>query len=151
MKISGAGLALIRDCEGCRLAAYRDAAGVWTIGYGDTEDVTPGLLITQAEAERRLAARLACFEAAVSQLVRVALRQGEFDALVSFAYNLGAGALARSTLLRKLNAGDRAGAAAEFGKWVQAGGAVLPGLVTRRARERALFEGALFEGAGSHG
>jgi lysozyme len=145
MKTSDAGVALIRDCEGCRLAAYRDAVGVWTIGYGDTQEVTPGLTITREEAERRLSARLAEVEAAVAALVRVALTQGQFDALVSFAYNLGAGALARSTLLARLNDGDTAGAAAEFGRWVHAGAEVLPGLVTRRARERALFEG------GNHG
>ena len=141
MKTSEAGVALIRDCEGCRLVAYRDPVGVWTIGYGDTHEVTPGLAITREEAERRLALRLGEVEAAVAALVRVVPTQGQFDALVSFAYNLGAASLARSTLLRKFNAGDPAGAAAEFGKWVHAGADVLPGLVTRRARERALFEG----------
>lgn len=142
MKTSDAGVALIKECEGCRLAAYRDPVGVWTIGYGDTVEVTPGLAITPEEAERRLMLRLADFEAAVASLVTVSPTQGEFDALVSFAFNLGVGALARSTLLRRFNAGDRAGAAAEFGKWIHAGSDVLPGLVTRRARERALFEGA---------
>ena len=140
MKLSPAGLALLKESEGCRLTAYEDAVGVWTVGYGDTRNAYKGQTITQAEADARLAARVAEFEDAVARLVRVPLSQGQFDALVDFAYNLGPEALARSTLLRKLNAGDVAGAAAEFGKWVRAGDTVLPGLVTRRARERVLFE-----------
>ncbi len=97
--------------------------------------------ISQAKADADLARNVAGIEIDVARLVKVPLTQGQFDALVSFAFNLGAAALAGSTLLRKLNAGDCAGAAAEFGKWVHADGTVLPGLVTRRARERALFEG----------
>jgi lysozyme len=143
MKISPAGLALLKQSEGCRLTAYEDAVGVWTIGYGDTQNARVGQTITQAEAEARLMARVAEFEDAVSTLLEVPLTQGQFDALVDFAYNLGPAALARSTLLRKLNAHDYSGAAAEFGKWVRAGNQVLPGLVTRRARERALFESGI--------
>ncbi len=142
MRISQAGVDLIKGCEGCRLVPYRDSAGVWTDGYGNTHGVVPaGPPIGQAKAEADLMRNLAAAEADVARLARVALTQGQFDALVSFTFNLGAGALGGSTLLRKLNAGDAAGAAAEFGKWVHAGGEVLPGLVTRRARERALFEG----------
>jgi lysozyme len=142
MNISYQGLDLIKDCEGCRLTPYRDAVGVWTDGYGNTHGVVPGgPPIGQEKADADLVRNLAGVEADVARLVRVGLTQGQFDALVSFTFNLGAGALGGSTLLRKLNAGDAAGAAAEFGKWVHAGSEVLPGLVTRRAKERALFEG----------
>lgn len=140
--LSDAGLQLIKDCEGCRLTPYRDSVGVWTDGYGNTHGVVPGgPPIGRAKADADLARNLAGAGADVSRLATVALTQGQFDALVSFVFNLGAGALGGSTLLRKLNAGDPAGAAAEFGKWVHAGNEILPGLVTRRAKERALFEG----------
>ena len=140
--VSDAGLRLVKDCEGCRLTPYRDSVGVWTDGYGNTHGVIPGgPPIGQAKADADLMRNLSGAEADVARLATVALTQGQFDALVSFVFNLGAGALAGSTLLRKLNAGDAAGAAAEFGKWVHAGSEVLPGLVTRRAKERALFEG----------
>lgn len=142
MQISDQGLKLLKDSEGCELTAYRDAAGVLTIGYGDTGDVVEGQTITEEEAEARLASRLPYFERSVEGMVKVPLSQGQFDALVDFVYNLGSEALRASTLLRKLNAGDYAGAAAEFPRWVRAGSAVLPGLVKRRAAERAMFEGS---------
>lgn len=141
MKMSDAGLAFLRECEGFRAKAYRDPVGVWTIGYGDTLDVQPGMVITPAEGEARLARRIPQFEAFVDGLVKVPLDQGQYDALVDFTYNLGPAALQGSTLLRKLNVGDYAGAAAEFPRWCHAGREMLPGLVTRRARERAMFEG----------
>ncbi len=146
MRTSPAGRAFIGRHEGLRLSAYRDAAGIWTIGYGHTAAAGPpvpvaGMAITAAEADTILGRDLARFEAAVARLVTVALSQGEFDALVSFAFNVGEGALARSTLLKRLNAGDRAGAAAEFGRWNKAGGRVLAGLTRRRAEERAMFAG----------
>lgn len=145
MRTSPAGRAFIGRHEGLRLAAYRDAAGVWTIGYGHTAAAGPpapaaGMTIGAAEAEAILGRDLARFEQAVTRLVAVPLTQAQFDALVSFAFNVGEGALARSTLLKKLNAGDVAGAAAEFGRWNKAGGRVLAGLTRRRAEERALFE-----------
>jgi len=144
MRTSAAGQALIARFEGLRLDAYRDAVGVWTIGYGHTAAAgaprpAAGMRITAAEADAILARDLARFEAAVDRLVTVALGQTEFDALVSFAFNLGEGNLAASTLLRRLNAGDRAGAAAEFARWNKAGGKVLAGLTRRRAEEAALF------------
>jgi len=137
--LSRNGLDLIKGFEGLRLSAYQDAAGVWTIGYGHTGSVHPGDRITQAQAEALLQKDTAWAQQAVRDQVKVPLTQGQFDALTSFTFNLGAGALAKSTLLRKLNAGDYAGAQAEFGKWVHAGGQVLQGLVRRRAAEAELF------------
>lgn len=140
------GVQIIKSSESLRLRAYRCPAGKWTIGYGDTgPSVRPGLTITEAEAEERLAHRLAFeFEPGVEQLLAVSVSGNQFSALVSFAYNAGLEALAESTLLRKLNAGDDAGAAAEFPRWNKKRDAsgrmiVLPGLTTRRAAERELF------------
>lgn len=143
MQTSDAGRAMIAGFEGLRLTAYRCPAGVLTIGYGHTgPDVKPGLVITQQQAENLLAADLARFERGVSEMCAgLSLTQGQFDALVSFAYNLGLGALAGSTLMRLLRAGDVQGAARQFDRWNKAGGKVLPGLVKRRAAERDLFSG----------
>ena len=140
MQISKAGLDLIKQFEGLYLKAYRCPAGVPTIGYGHTAGVAMGQTITQQQADDYLRRDVRQFERAVARLVSVPLTQGQFDALVSFAFNLGEGALAQSTLLRLLNAGDYAGAAAQFDRWNKADGRVLPGLVRRRAAERALFE-----------
>jgi lysozyme len=144
MQISNAGISLIKEFEGCRLKAYQDSVGVWTIGFGWTQPVDgrkigPGMVIDQATAERLLKCGLVQYEQGVNQLVKVIITQGQFDALVSFAYNLGLRSLSTSTLLRKLNAGDKQGAANEFGKWVNAGGVRLNGLVKRREAERKLF------------
>lgn len=97
------------------------------------------MMIKQETAERLLKVGLVSYESDVSRLVKVSLTQGQFDALVSFTYNLGARSLSTSTLLRKLNAGDYAGAADEFMRWNKAGGKVLNGLTRRREAERALF------------
>ena len=134
------GLALIKRFEGLRLNSYQDSVGVWTIGYGHTQNVVKGMTISEAEAENFLRSDSASAVNAVRKLVTVPLDQNQFDALVSFVFNLGAGALAGSTLLRKLNAGSYDDAAGEFGKWVHAGGKVLPGLVKRREAERQLFK-----------
>lgn len=132
---------LIKRFEGLKLETYKCPAGVLTIGYGHTgADVVCGMKITAEEAERLLRDDLRHFEWRVQQLVTVPLTQGQFDALVSFAFNVGLGALERSTLLRKLNAEDYKGAAAEFGRWTKAGGKDLPGLIRRRRAERQLFE-----------
>ncbi|UJB32647.1 MULTISPECIES: lysozyme [Chromobacterium] len=140
MNISANGVKLIQQFEGLRLKAYQDAVGVWTIGYGHTgPDVTPGLVISQAQADALLARDLNRFETGVSRLVSVPLNQNQFDALLSFSYNLGLGSLQNSTLLRLLNQRDYAGAAAQFPRWNKAGGKVLPGLTRRRAAEQALF------------
>ena len=143
-KTATKGIELIKEFEGCRLTAYKCPAGVWTIGYGHTGTVDgkligKGMTITAAKATEMLKKDLAEFEAAVNGCVTVPITQNMFDALVSFAFNVGAGALRRSTLLRKLNAKDYDGAAAEFPLWNKAGGKVLNGLVRRRERERQLF------------
>lgn len=139
MNLSPKGLALIREHEGLRTQAYRCAAGVWTIGYGSTgPHVTRGLLISAEQAEILLRIDLVRFEAAVRRFALPA-SQNQYDALVSLAFNIGVDAFARSTLLRRHIACDFAGAAAEFGRWTKAKGRELPGLVRRRAAERALY------------
>jgi lysozyme len=140
MKTSQRGIDLLKLHEGLRLAAYKCPAGVLTIGYGHTgADVTPGKTITQAEAEQLLRADVAWAEAAVGAELP-SINQNQFDALVSFTYNVGAGAFKGSTLLRKakINASDPA-IRAEFAKWQKGGGQVLPGLVKRRAAEADLY------------
>lgn len=141
MHTSQKGLDLIKSFEGLRLSAYKDVVGVVTIGYGTTSGVKMGDTITKERAEELLRDDVKRFEDQVLRLVKVPLTQGQFDALVSFTYNLGAANLGNSTLLRLLNAGDYKGAAAQFDRWTKAGGKELPGLVKRRAAERALFEG----------
>lgn len=144
MQISENGIALIKSFEGLRLTAYKDNVGVWTIGYGwtqlvDGKHVAAGMTIKQETAERLLKTGLVSYERDISKLVKVNLTQGQFDALVSFAYNLGVRALSTSTLLKKLNAGDYRGAADEFLCWNKAGGKVLAGLSRRREAEQSLF------------
>lgn len=134
------GLALTEQFEGCRLTAYQDQVGVWTIGYGHTgPDVTPGLAITQEQAEALLAKDVSSACSCVNSHVTLALTQNEFDALVDFVFNLGAGAFEGSTLLRELNAGDVTAAAAQFDLWDKAGGAVVAGLLRRRQAETELY------------
>lgn len=138
-QINPTGIQLLTSFEGCELTAYQDSVGVWTIGYGHTKDVHPGMKITQAEAEKFLKQDLATFEDAVADAVEVEINADQFSALVSFAYNLGAGSLFEPTLLRVLNKGDFQAAANEFPKWNKAGGQALLGLTRRRLAERALF------------
>jgi lysozyme len=138
--INVAGVALVKSFEGCELQAYKDATGIPTIGYGHTgTDVRLGQTITQAQADAYLAADLTSAASSVANMVRVQLTPNQFAALVSFAYNVGAGALMGSTLLRCVNAGNFTAAAAQFGVWIHAGAQTLPGLVRRRAAEAALF------------
>lgn len=146
MQTSDKGIALLKEFEGCKLTAYQDSVGVWTIGYGwtqpvDGKPIRAGMTIKQETAERLLKTGLVSYESDVSRLVKVGVTQGQFDALVSFTYNLGSRSLSTSTLLRKLNAGDYAGAADEFLRWNKAGGKVLNGLTRRREAERDLFLG----------
>ncbi|ENE2372803.1 lysozyme [Klebsiella aerogenes] len=147
MQTSDEGIVLIKGFEGCRLTAYPDpgtGGAPWSIGYGwtlpvDGKPVRPGMTIDQATADRLLKTGLVSYENDVLKIVKVKLTQGQFDALVSFAYNIGSRALSTSTLLKKLNAGDIKGAADEFLRWNKAGGKVLNGLTRRREAERALF------------
>lgn len=137
---SDAGLALTKSFEGLHLSAYEDCAGVLTIGYGHTgHGVFPGQSVNEAEADQLLRADLADAVACVNRAVRVTISQGQFDAMVDFCYNAGRGNFMQSTLLRKVNCGDFAGAAAQFALWVYAGGEVVPGLVRRRRAEATLF------------
>lgn len=139
MKISKHGLNLIKHLEGLRLQAYQCSAGKWTIGYGHTSGVYPGDIIDEAQASIFLRQDVAESENTVIRFVTVALNQHQFDALVSFVFNLGSGNFAASTLLRKLNASDYAGAAEEFSRWFHADGKPRSGLVRRREAERNLF------------
>jgi len=146
MKTSDHGIAIIKQFEGCKLKAYLCPAAKLTIGYGHTSDaghpeVTEGMTITQDEAVRILANDLVKFEEAVDNIVTVELSQGQFDALVSFTYNCGIGALKKSTLLKKVNAEDWDACPAEFMKYTRGGGKVLPGLVRRRKAEVESFVG----------
>jgi len=140
MRTGRDGVELIRHFEGCRFDAYLCPAGVWTIGYGHTADVKEGDSIDQEAAEAFLIEDLEKFEQAVTRLVEVPLTQQQFDALVSWTFNLGAGNLAESTLLRKLNNYQYAEVPEQMMRWVRAGGKVLEGLVKRRAAEAALFQ-----------
>lgn len=140
MRTGRDGVELIRHFEGCRFDAYLCPAGVWTIGYGHTADVKEGDRVDQEAAEAFLIEDLEKFEQAVAQLVEVPLTQQQFDALVSWTFNLGAGNLAESTLLRKLNNYQYAEVPEQMMRWVRAGGQVLDGLVRRRAAEAALFQ-----------
>lgn len=139
MKYSQTGLQLTEKFEGCRFQAYYDSTGVATIGYGHTAGVAIGQTCTQAQAAAWLIEDVAVAETAVNQMVHVALNQNEFDALVDFVFNLGAGNFEQSTMLRKLNAGDYPGAALEFAKWDRAGGVEMAGLLRRRQAEAAEF------------
>ena len=145
MKTSEKGLAMIESFEGCLLKASNKLDGVWTIGYGQTgryygKRVRRGMTTTKAEAHAWLRDHsIKTYEDAVTQAVKVPLNQNQFDALVSFTYNVGVGALKQSTALRKLNAGDYAGAADALTMWTKCRRKVLAGLVRRRKEERALF------------
>jgi lysozyme len=137
---SDKGLALTKSFEGLRLAAYQDCAGVFTIGYGHTGPALyKGMAINEADAEVLLRADLAEAVACVNRAVPATISQNQFDAMVDFCFNAGRGNFLQSTLLRKVNLRDFAGAATQFGLWVHAGGEVVPGLVRRRKAEAEMF------------
>lgn len=143
-KINKETLDLIKSFEGLELKAYKDAVGVWTIGYGHTAaaglpNPKSGMTITSQEAENLLLNDLKKYEAPVRNSVKVPLNDNQYGALVSFTYNVGEGNFKKSTLLKKVNARDFEGAAKEFAKWNKAGGKVLKGLTRRRAAEAELF------------
>lgn len=140
MKTSKTGIDLIKKFEGCKLKAYKCPSGVWTIGYGHTRGVEKGQKISQKQAEIFLKEDIAKFENAVNIHVFVPLTQNQFDALVSFTYNVGITAFYTSTLRKKLNKKDYAGAGKEFLRWDKSNGKVLSGLKRRREAEKALFD-----------
>ena len=157
MKVSDAAKAMIKHHEGVRIRPYRCPALLWTVGVGHVIDPSHAAVkyedrknlpipdgwdrsLTMGEVDDLLIADLARFERGVLRNCPSAIgRQGIFDALVSFSFNVGLGSLQRSTLRMKTNRGDFEGAAAEFMKWTKAAGRVLPGLVKRRQDERAMF------------
>lgn len=146
MKISANGINLIKEFEGVRLKSYKCPAGVYTIGVGHTSAAGPpqvkaGMTITQAQANKILANDLGQYEDAINNSVKVPLTQNQFDALVSFVFNVGIGAFQKSTLLKKLNAGQYDAVPGELMKWTKGGGKELPGLVRRRRAEAALWRG----------
>lgn len=139
LKTSAVGVALIKRWEGLRLSAYQCSANVWTIGYGHTAGVKPGDRITRRQAEKYFLADLPIYEAIVHRHVNVALNQNQFDALVSFVYNVGETQFKNSTLVRLLNQGLYIEAAKEFFRWNRAGGKQIKGLTNRRTEEFNLF------------
>jgi len=141
---SNRGITLVKEFEGLETTAYPDPGNPstgepWTIGYGHTRGVRKGDTCTEDQATEWLRGDLKTAEGAVKHLVDVPLTQGQFDALASFVFNCGAGAFGNSTLLRLLNGGDVSGAADQFSRWNKGASGPLPGLVRRRAAERALF------------
>lgn len=146
MRTGVEGLNLIKSFEGLELTAYYCPAGVLTIGYGHTDAAGPpkvmlGMQITELEANRILREDLKKYEQAVDKSVRVPLSQNQFDALVSFTFNCGIGALQKSTLLKKLNRGEYDSVPAELMKWNKAGGRELAGLTRRRRAEAKMWRG----------
>lgn len=139
-KLSNNGLELIKKHEGLRLKTYDDGVGILTIGYGSTgDDVYWGLTITQEQAEKLLKEDVTWAEDVVNSVVLVDLNQNEFDALVSFVFNIGSEAFSNSTLLKYLNRNKRDDASNEFSRWIYGGGRKLDGLIVRRQKEQALF------------
>lgn len=134
------GLPLLKQFEGCKLTAYQDIVGVWTIGYGETKGVKPGMTISQAQADAMVQERYDEFEAGVKKLLKVPVTANELGALTCFAYNVGLFNLQTSTLLKMLNSGSPAkDVAAQFARWNKAGGKPVDGLTRRRAAEAQLF------------
>jgi lysozyme len=139
MQVTTRGIELIKKQEALRLKAYPDTGGVWTIGYGHTKGVKRGDVCTAEQAEQWLIEDTASAVKDVNRLVQVVLTQNQFDALVSFVFNVGGSAFSSSTMLIRLNAGDYLGTAKQFSRWIYDDGKVQGGLITRRAREAALF------------
>jgi lysozyme len=139
-------IGFVKKFEGCRLCSYKDPVGVWTVGYGATRlasgnPVMRNVRITQEQADDLLKSELERLRAVLAQYIRVPVTEGQFVALIDFAYNCGEGALRRSTLLKLLNAGKVVNAGYEFRRWARAGGIELPGLVRRREAEKKIFLG----------
>lgn len=145
MRTSQQGVAVLHYFESCELTAYPDPAtggAPWTIGWGHTgPEVKKGLRWTQEQADQTFESDLSKFERGVESLVAVTLSQGQFDALVSFAYNVGLANLRSSALLKMVNSGDARGAKLQFSRWNKAAGKVMKGLTRRRTAEAELFAG----------
>lgn len=145
MSVNQATLNLIKQYEGCKLTAYQDIVGIWTIGYGTTAaaglgiEPAKGMTITQERAEDLLRQGVEKFADTVDAMITAKVNANEFGACVSLAYNIGPNAFAKSTVLRELNAGHKDKAAAAFRMWNKAGGEVIQGLVNRREAEIKLF------------
>ena len=135
------GLALTEQFEGCKLSAYQDGNGIWTIGYGHTHGVGDGNTCTQSQAEDWLMADIAWAASVVNKTVTAPLNQAEFDALTDFVFNCGSGNFAGSSLLRDINAGNFGQAAHDFELWNKCAGAVCAGLLRRRVAEANEFNG----------
>ena len=143
MKTSKNGIDLIKKYEGCRLKAYKCPAGIWTIGIGHTgkvngKPITEGMAITPLMAETLLVIDLQRFENAVNKQ-KLKLNQNQFDAIISFVFNVGTGAFAKSSMLKFLKQGHYPLAAGQFDRWIYVGGKKLAGLIKRRADEKKLF------------
>lgn len=139
MRTSPTGVKLICEFEGFRAKAYLCPAGVWTIGFGFTEDVKEGDFITRSDAQLRMGHELVKYERGVMMACKAQVNQNMFDALVSFAFNVGVAGMTSSSVVKALNRGDTQAAARAFSLWNKAGGKVFAGLTRRRAAEAALF------------
>ena len=140
MSYSLTGVQLTESFEGCKLIPYRDTGGIWTDGYGNTHGVVPGTAITQAKAEADLIRNVQSAVDTVNRLVTVQLTQPEFDAIVDFVFNCGAGTFAKSTLLRDMNSSNFGDAANQFERWDMAAGQHVAGLLRRRLAEKQEFQ-----------
>ena len=141
MNISGEGISLIKKFEGCELESYQDSVGVWTIGYGHTKDVKEGMTISKEQADNMLLNELDEYCEHVEKAVQVNLDQCQFDALVSWTYNLGPTNLNKSSMLVEINNKNWDEVPHQIKRWNKAGGKVLQGLVRRREAEALLFQG----------
>ena len=139
--ISEKGIKLLKDFEGFRTHAYQDSVGVWTIGYGHTKGVTPNMIISAAQGEQMLVEELKEYENYVDELVKVPLHPHQYDALVSWVYNLGPTNFKSSTMLKVLNEGKYDEVPAQMKRWNKAGGKELDGLTRRRNAEAEMFAG----------
>ena len=140
MNISNEGISLIKKFEGCELEAYQDAVGVWTIGYGHTKNVKEGMTVSKEQADNMLLNELDEYCEHVEKAVTVDLKQCEFDALVSWTYNLGPTNLNNSTMLKVLNNKEYNEVPNQIKRWNKAGGKVLQGLVRRREAEARMWQ-----------
>ena len=141
MKISLEGLGLIKKFEGCELEAYKCAAGVWTIGYGSTKGVEEGDSLTQEDADKLLKHEMDEYEGYIKDMVKIDLKQNEFDSLVSWVFNLGPANLKASTMLKVINDNKLEEVPSQMKRWNKANGKVLEGLIRRREAEALLFQG----------